>query len=376
MWRDEHTGLYHTHYRLYDPQHVRWLTPDPAGYRDGQNLYRFYAGPNGVDVLGLDEIELNTRTSVENAKSIIRDGLIGGDRGLIWTGTPGADPGMGRQGKAETPITLKLKAEVADATEIASNILDKLKEEANELAKNESKANFQKVRDSLYYDKLKEYISKSKGDSFWISVKGGKWYIFKQTIARKLLLKGYSADTPEAKVAIESEYGENLFKEGVGPKNIEKAEPQTRSQKIITNTGKYIGYGGKVLFVYAATNDAVSFYSAENKTKEGVRIVSAWTAAYACGSIGAEIGVIGGPFAEITVPLFGITGGAFGYYGGSLAVEEALGSINYQEGIPLRIKPLSPILKNKLYWESNPNSVFKQKYCDRMLWYIKLHEGE
>jgi len=53
MWRDEHTGLYHTHYRLYDPQHVRWLTPDPAGYRDGQNLYRFYAGPNGVDPLGL-----------------------------------------------------------------------------------------------------------------------------------------------------------------------------------------------------------------------------------------------------------------------------------------------------------------------------------
>jgi len=59
MWRDEHTGLYHTHYRLYDPQHVRWLTPDPAGYRDGQNLYRFYAGPNGVDVLGLDEFTSN-----------------------------------------------------------------------------------------------------------------------------------------------------------------------------------------------------------------------------------------------------------------------------------------------------------------------------
>jgi len=59
MWRDEHTGLYHTHYRLYDPQHVRWLTPDPAGYRDGQNLYRFYAGPNGVDVLGLDLTDEN-----------------------------------------------------------------------------------------------------------------------------------------------------------------------------------------------------------------------------------------------------------------------------------------------------------------------------
>jgi|GEM_PF-4887630 len=56
MWRDEHTGLYHTHYRLYDPQHVRWLTPDPAGYQDGQNLYRFYSGPNGVDVLGLADL--------------------------------------------------------------------------------------------------------------------------------------------------------------------------------------------------------------------------------------------------------------------------------------------------------------------------------
>lgn len=64
MWRDEHTGLYHTHYRLYDPQHVRWLTPDPAGYRDGQNLYRFYAGPNGVDPLGLSEIGIHEEISL------------------------------------------------------------------------------------------------------------------------------------------------------------------------------------------------------------------------------------------------------------------------------------------------------------------------
>jgi RHS repeat-associated protein len=52
MWRDEHTGLYHTHYRIYNPQFARWLTPDPAGYMNGMNLYRFYGGPNGVDPLG------------------------------------------------------------------------------------------------------------------------------------------------------------------------------------------------------------------------------------------------------------------------------------------------------------------------------------
>lgn len=56
MWRDEHTGLYHTHYRILNPNHARWLTPDPAGYVDGQNLYRFYGGPNSVDPLGDERV--------------------------------------------------------------------------------------------------------------------------------------------------------------------------------------------------------------------------------------------------------------------------------------------------------------------------------
>jgi RHS repeat-associated protein len=53
MRRDEHSGLYHTHYREYNPNLGRWLTPDPAGYQDGQNLYCYYPNVNGVDVLGL-----------------------------------------------------------------------------------------------------------------------------------------------------------------------------------------------------------------------------------------------------------------------------------------------------------------------------------
>jgi RHS repeat-associated protein len=53
MRRDEHSGLYHTHYREYNPNLGRWLTPDPAGYVDGQNLYAYYPNVNGVDPLGL-----------------------------------------------------------------------------------------------------------------------------------------------------------------------------------------------------------------------------------------------------------------------------------------------------------------------------------
>ncbi len=53
MFHDEYTGRYHTHYREYDPVHGRWLSEDPAGYRDGLNLYAAYMGVNGFDPLGL-----------------------------------------------------------------------------------------------------------------------------------------------------------------------------------------------------------------------------------------------------------------------------------------------------------------------------------
>ena len=53
MYRDQFTGLYHTHFREYDPLHGRWLSKDPAGYADGLNLYNAYMGVNGVDPLGL-----------------------------------------------------------------------------------------------------------------------------------------------------------------------------------------------------------------------------------------------------------------------------------------------------------------------------------
>ena len=53
MYHDRFTGKYHTHYRQYDPLHNRWLSEDPAGYKDGLNLYAAYMGPNGYDPLGL-----------------------------------------------------------------------------------------------------------------------------------------------------------------------------------------------------------------------------------------------------------------------------------------------------------------------------------
>jgi hypothetical protein len=52
MYKDPFTGLYHTHYRDYDPIHNRWLSEDPFGYQDGLNLYCAYMGIDHRDVLG------------------------------------------------------------------------------------------------------------------------------------------------------------------------------------------------------------------------------------------------------------------------------------------------------------------------------------
>jgi len=73
MRKDPFTGLYHTLHRDYDPVHARWLSPDPAGYRDGLNLYAAYMGVDGVDPLGLGEAfgwerkEWTTTARVRNA---------------------------------------------------------------------------------------------------------------------------------------------------------------------------------------------------------------------------------------------------------------------------------------------------------------------
>ena len=64
MNKDRFTGLYHTHFREYDPVHGRWLSIDPAGYRDGLNLYAAYMGVNGIDPLGLDYLKVRGNTAL------------------------------------------------------------------------------------------------------------------------------------------------------------------------------------------------------------------------------------------------------------------------------------------------------------------------
>jgi RHS repeat-associated protein len=54
LW-DARLGLYHVRHRVYDPRHAAWLTPDPAGYLDGLNLYAYCRGDlvNQYDPYGL-----------------------------------------------------------------------------------------------------------------------------------------------------------------------------------------------------------------------------------------------------------------------------------------------------------------------------------
>jgi RHS repeat-associated protein len=54
MFQLPETGLYLTHYRLYDPSSKRWLNRDPIGEHGGLNLYAYVGGNpvNYVDPTG------------------------------------------------------------------------------------------------------------------------------------------------------------------------------------------------------------------------------------------------------------------------------------------------------------------------------------
>jgi hypothetical protein len=66
LYKDRFSGLYDTQYREYDPVHGRWLSPAPAGYRDGLNLYAAYMGVNGIDPLGLDKLIMEAIFNIKN----------------------------------------------------------------------------------------------------------------------------------------------------------------------------------------------------------------------------------------------------------------------------------------------------------------------
>ncbi|MCM8531198.1 MAG: hypothetical protein NE330_08575 [Lentisphaeraceae bacterium] len=58
MFIDPFTGLYHTHYREFDPVTNRWLTEDPSGMVDGFNLYGNYFGVNSADPDGREAVTI------------------------------------------------------------------------------------------------------------------------------------------------------------------------------------------------------------------------------------------------------------------------------------------------------------------------------
>jgi RHS repeat-associated protein len=54
QYTDEETGLCYTRFRYFDPQHGRWMSPDPLGVLGGLNLLAFNGRPTvDVDPLGL-----------------------------------------------------------------------------------------------------------------------------------------------------------------------------------------------------------------------------------------------------------------------------------------------------------------------------------
>ncbi len=56
MFLHPESGLYLTHYRVYDPKDARWLSRDPIGEIGGVNLYA-YANNNPMTYFDLEGTE-------------------------------------------------------------------------------------------------------------------------------------------------------------------------------------------------------------------------------------------------------------------------------------------------------------------------------
>jgi RHS repeat-associated protein len=87
MRKDRFTGLYVTHFRSYSAIHGRWLSEDPAGYRDGLNLYAAYMGVNGVDPLGLGFVD-----KVDAVKVYLNSVPLEGWQGFKYSRNPWSVP--------------------------------------------------------------------------------------------------------------------------------------------------------------------------------------------------------------------------------------------------------------------------------------------
>ncbi len=94
QYYDEETGLHYNTRRYYDPETGRYLTPDPAGYVDGANLYLFALGDpvNSKDFMGLycEDFKFNWDTcTVETFCDQMREALEYAElAGMLYSTVP------------------------------------------------------------------------------------------------------------------------------------------------------------------------------------------------------------------------------------------------------------------------------------------------
>ena len=75
---DEEMGLTYYNYRYYNPQDGRWLSRDPIGERDGNNLYLFAGNRMGMDWLGLSGEENQLMVCDKNWKDLCAKSFVTG----------------------------------------------------------------------------------------------------------------------------------------------------------------------------------------------------------------------------------------------------------------------------------------------------------
>ena len=330
--RDEESGLYYFGRRYLAVHLGNWLSPDPAEFADGLNLYEV-TKRNPVSSADPDgQTTYEHLTTPEAAANIIKEGkwsgldIEPGFRDQVWLGEPGAKAPFGPRGVAENSV--KMTLEIADAIVPQEHVsAAQLKEwrrtfdDVKKLSDFANEAEWMAARESHMWAKAKEFVKASKSDVISIKNPGGKgsFLVLKQSALARLKpvvmrLSGTGAQKAVAEAA-----------KGASEKYWSQADDAVKAAAE-TKWGKaarYLKYGGKALVIVGAGLDAYEIYRSGFSTRTITKKAGGWAGAAGGAWLGAKGGAAAG--AAIGVWFFGAgaapgaaIGGTIGSIGGGI----------------------------------------------------------
>jgi RHS repeat-associated protein len=336
-WFDAESEHYYFGYRNYCPRWGRWLSRDPMGEEGGFNLYAYCGNDpvNRADPLGLES--LNHTTPVENAPSIVTEGLRAGRYGLRWLMSMDIVSEAKKYGGVN--LEYDIKFESLNVVEITEKQMRGWKKTARDQLKAQGIKSgtpaFNAGYGRIINNYRNEWIASLRNvDVFIMDGESGKGKLYAfnpngwdKSGARLVGVSGKDAGNLIAKLVLAG-------KSSGAAVAAEAAGMSAAAAKRFGASASVVKWVGRPLVVVGITKDAYEIYQANFGPRTVTSVAVGWTAAWAGAKGASWVGVRGGaslalaagqsgpqvatPEEAVTVPLFSAIGGIVFGIGGAV----------------------------------------------------------